>query len=140
MQLVIEHSIRQNNPQPVKTTRNHPKPAKITHNHSKPPTTTQNHPQSNGLKFSYQRQKSICFSLSNFKVPRKQSSHLVEVFFFHNNTQKRSLTDVFQNRCSENYFKFHWKTPVLESLFNEVARIFRATTSVKRDSNTFVFL
>ena len=73
MQLVIEHSTRQNNPQPVKTTHNHPKPAKITHNHSKPTTTTQNHPQSNGLKF---------FDISGRKI---FASHYLILQFLENN-------------------------------------------------------
>ena len=35
--------------------------------------------------------------------------------------------------------KFHWKTPVLDSLFNKVA-VLRPASLLKRDSNTRVFL
>ena len=34
---------------------------------------------------------------------------------------KQSFTDVLKNRCSLKFRKIHRKTPVLESLFNEVA-------------------
>ena len=37
--------------------------------------------------------------------------------------QKQSFTDVFQNRCSLKFHKFHRKTPVLESFFNKVVRL-----------------
>ena len=52
--------------------------------------------------------------------------------------QKQSFTDVLKNRCSEKFGKFHRKTSVLESLFNEVAG--PPATSLKRDSNTGAFL
>ena len=42
MQLVIEHSTRQNNPQPVKTTHNQPKPLTTTQNHQQLPKTIHN--------------------------------------------------------------------------------------------------
>ena len=34
---------------------------------------------------------------------------------------KQSFIDVLQNRCSQTFRKFHWKTPILESVFNNVA-------------------
>ena len=40
-------------------------------------------------------------------------------FQFH--FQKQSFADVLQNRCFQKFRKFRWKTPVLESLFSEVA-------------------
>ena len=56
--------------------------------------------------------------LCDFAVPRKQSSQLVEVALrisplLYGKTQKPLFTDIFQNRCFENYCKFHWKTSVL---------------------------
>ena len=47
---------------------------------------------------------------------------------------KQSFTNVFQNRCSQNFCEFHKKASVLESLFNKV------TNLLKGDSNTGVFL
>ena len=35
--------------------------------------------------------------------------------------QEQSFTDVLQSRCSSKFFKFHWKIPALEALFNNVA-------------------
>ena len=35
--------------------------------------------------------------------------------------QRQSFADVLQNRCSLKFGKFHRKTPVLESLFHQVA-------------------
>ena len=37
------------------------------------------------------------------------------------NRQKQLFADVLLDRCSENFFKFHRKTPVLESRFNKIA-------------------
>ena len=37
------------------------------------------------------------------------------------NKSKQSFANVLHNRCSEKSSKFHWKTSVLESLFNKVA-------------------
>ena len=44
--------------------------------------------------------------------------------------QKRSFAGVFQNK----FHKIHWKTPVLESLFNKVAGL-KAYNFIKRDSD-----
>ena len=49
-------------------------------------------------------------------APRKATSSLVNYIL-----QKQLFADVLQNRCSWKFRKFHRKTPVLESLFNEVA-------------------
>ena len=35
-------------------------------------------------------------------------------------TQKQSLADFFQNSSSQKLHNFHWKTNVLESVFNKV--------------------
>ena len=51
---------------------------------------------------------------------RKWLRYFWEFFIRFNITQKQSFTDVLENRCSENYCKFHWKTPTLESLLNKV--------------------
>ena len=37
--------------------------------------------------------------------------------------QKQSFTDVLQNRCYQKFHKFHWKIPVLVSLFNKAASL-----------------
>ena len=38
--------------------------------------------------------------------------------------QTESFADVLQNSCSYKFHKFHRKTPVLESLFNKIARLY----------------
>ena len=50
-------------------------------------------------------------------LPGLVTDYVVEV-------QKQSLTDVLQNRCSENFRKFLRKTPVLETPFNKVAGLY----------------
>ena len=37
--------------------------------------------------------------------------------------QRQPFPDVLQNRCSWKFCKIHWKTPMLESLFNKVAHV-----------------
>ena len=46
--------------------------------------------------------------------------------------QKQSFADILQNRCPSNFCKTYRKTPVLESLFNQVVGL--------RDSIVSVFL
>ena len=41
--------------------------------------------------------------------------------------QKQSFADVFQNRCSQKFRKFHKEIPVSESLFNKVSGFGSAT-------------
>ena len=41
--------------------------------------------------------------------------------------QKQLFTDVLQNRCSQKFRNIHRKTPVLESLFDKVAGLSRAS-------------
>ena len=54
------------------------------------------------------------------------------------------LSDILRNKCSQKFRNIHRKTPVLESLFNEVAgpemHAERPAILLKRDSNTGVFL
>ena len=38
-------------------------------------------------------------------------------------TEQMSFTDVFQNRCSQKFRKFHRKTPALVSLFDKVGSL-----------------
>ena len=44
-----------------------------------------------------------------------------------------------QNKCSKKSCKIHWKTPVLESLFNKAAGL-RPVTLLKRHFSTGAFL
>ena len=46
---------------------------------------------------------------------------------------KQSFADVFQNRCSWEFCKFHRKAPVLELLFNKVAAL-KACNFIKNTS------
>ena len=59
--------------------------------------------------------------------------------FFIEHLQKQSFSDVLQNRCSKYFHKLHRKALVLEFLFKKLAG-WRLTTSLKKDSNTGVFL
>ena len=54
--------------------------------------------------------------------------------------QKQSFKDVLQNRCSLKFHNIQWKTPMLESLFNEVAGLNVCNFNQKRLSNTGVLL
>ena len=51
--------------------------------------------------------------------------------------QKQSFVDILKNMCSLKFCKFHRKTPVQESIFNNVACL-RPATFLKRDSYTGV--
>ena len=54
-----------------------------------------------------------------------QATHESSLIFSYSacswNIQKHSFADVLQNRCSQKFHKFLWKTSVLESLINKVA-------------------
>ena len=51
---------------------------------------------------------------------------------------KQSFIDVLQNRCSQTFRKFHWKTPILKSVFNKVAGLMACNfIKKKRDFANF---
>ena len=52
---------------------------------------------------------------------------------------KANANNHIQNRCSKKSRIIHWKTPVLESLFNKAAGP-RSETLLKRHFSTGVFL
>ena len=47
------------------------------------------------------------------------------------NKKKQPFANVFQNRCSKKFYNIHRKTPVLESLLNNVAGLRLVSTSSK---------
>ena len=47
------------------------------------------------------------------------------------NFPKQPFEDVIQSRCSKRLCNIHWKTPVLESLFNKVPFL-RACNFIKK--------
>ena len=53
--------------------------------------------------------------------PRKTEKNVRIKFGKTQQGQKQLFADVVQNRCSENFYKFHRKKPVLEFLLNKVA-------------------
>ena len=123
----------QSNPQPPNTSQNHPQPPKITQNHQQLPKTTHNQ-----MVWSFHTRGRKIFS-SFYLILQLLENNLCnwlryfwEVFLRYNNTQNRSFTDGLQNRCSENYCKFHWKATVLESLLNKVVALNECSFIKKR--------
>ena len=54
--------------------------------------------------------------------------------------QKQSFVDVFQNRCSYKFRNIHRKTPMLESLFNEVAGLRLLNRILRGASFVFIYI
>ena len=74
------------------------------------------------------------------ELHKTEEKDVIEKLYVLFQTEKQSVVQKFFKIGVLKFCKFHRKNPVLESLFNKVARLEKFATLSKRDSSTDVSL